>query len=364
MHWQRNELRCPPSLRLLFTVLDVRNTQDLKPNAEQLLRSGDDVKVANSANVEIKSATAILRKQNLVGKRARVEIDPSDADTQRGPGLDVTPISILTTQTLLQGRSMDELANDYFQMMWRFMAGSPNLLGQDKATQDAYRPFFRLMLAESDSPDYESFLDIKRLTTSAANVYIGLAAQSVYYILHTFLKSPDQEIPGEAFRNENRLFVQKTPIGVMVTCIALMICISVGVIMTRPFNVVPRSPDNIVATMTFLPNSKLTRVLAGTAYWPFPRIRDALKGQRFGTRLEPSPTDRYAKPAKPTFTIDVDLQDVSEKPQTPDEQAPEVSDNTPQKVWKPLAYSCFLFACACISYRCDNRQRDSAAGVG
>ncbi|KAH8426505.1 DUF3433 domain-containing protein [Aspergillus melleus] len=328
-----------PSLRLLFTVLDVRNTQDLKPNAEQLLRSGDDVKVANSATVEIKSATAILCKQDLVGKRARVEIDPSDVDTQRGPGLDVTPISTLTTQTLLQGHSMDELANNYFQMMWRFMAGSPNLLGQDKATEDAYRPFFRLMLAESDSPDYESFLDTKRLTTSAANVYIGLAAQSVYYILHTFLKSPDQEIPGEAFRNENRLFVQKTPIGVMVTCVALMICISVGVIMTSPFNVVPRSPDNIGAIMTFLPNSKLTRVLAGTAYWPFPRIRNALKGQRFRTRLEPSPTDRYAKPTKPTFTIDVDLQDASEKPQTPAEKTPEVLDNTPQKIWKPLAYS-------------------------
>ncbi|KAI9041368.1 DUF3433 domain-containing protein [Aspergillus affinis] len=328
-----------PSLRLLFTILNVRNTQDLKPNAEALLRSADDVKVANSASVEVKSATAILCKQNLSGKRARVELDPSDADTQRGPGLDVTPISTMSTQTLLQGRSMDELANNYFQMMWRFMAGAPNLLGMDKATEDAYRPFFRLMLAESDSPDYESFLDIKRLTTSAANVYIGLAVQSIYYILHTYLKSPDQEISGEAFRNENRLFVQKIPIGVMVTCVALMICISVGVIMTRPFDVVPRSPDSIGAIATFLPNSKLTRVLAGTANWPFARLSETLKGHRFRTHLEPSPTDRYAKPSKPTFTIDVDPQDGSEKQQTPDEKAPEVLDNTPQKIWTPLAYS-------------------------
>lgn len=335
-----------PSLRLLFAILDVRNTQELKPNAEELLRSGDDIKVANSAHVEVKSITAILCEQSLLGKRARIEVDPSDTDTQRGPGLDVTPISTMTTQQLLQGRPMDELANNYFQMMWKFMAGSPNLLGQDKGTETAFRPFFRLMLAESDSTDYESFMDIDRLTGSATNVYIGLAVQSIYFILHTFLKSPDQLISGEAFHNENRLFVQNTPVGVMVTCVALMICISVCVILTRPFNVVPRSPDRVGAITTFLPNSKLTRVLAGTAHWSFTRLSEALKGHKFRTRFERSDIDPYAKPI---FTIDVSTQAEAEKQQNEDADTPELSDDTSPKIWKPLAFTLWFRLLVLIS---------------
>ncbi|PLB52496.1 hypothetical protein P170DRAFT_507272 [Aspergillus steynii IBT 23096] len=329
------DLDVHPSLRLLFAILDVRNTQDLKPNAEELLRSVDQATVANSASIEVKSVTAVLCEQSIIGKRARVEVNPSDADTQRGPGLDVTPISTMTSQQLLQGGSMDELANNYFEMMWRVMKGSPNVLGQDKGTEAAFRPFFRLMLIESDSSDYGSFLDVERLTASAANVYIGLAVQSAYYLLYSYLKSPDQVVSGEGFHYENRLFVQKTPVGVMVTCVALMICISVGVIMTRPFNVVPRSPDSVGAVMTFLPKSKLTKILAGTAHWPFARLSEALKGQRFRTRFVASVADSYGKP---TFTIDADCSDEPHK-QTANERSYELLDDMPQKIWRPLAYT-------------------------
>ncbi|XHG08813.1 hypothetical protein AWENTII_011904 [Aspergillus wentii] len=326
--------------RLFFATLDARYTQNLVPNAEEIVSSNYNTPViATSSTLEIVNVTGVICRQDFQMNMARVQIDPSDANTQSGPGLNATPIGpIPGLPSEVAGWPLnDAISSDIITGIRIMLSGISYSLGDDLGTEVASKALFRLMLVNSGYSDYTPFLDPQELMKTVSKVWRTLIVQTIYVLYGSEGISNDTNLAATGIYEEGRLFVQKTPIALMEACLLVIIVLTVLVMLYRPDNVVPRSPDTVGAIATFLAgSSRLTGLLDGHGHMDNDQLKKTLEGQRFSTRVDPREIDGQDRHAFSILTEQhiVKKDEMSSTP--PQDLSPRFGK--PKKIWTPLAY--------------------------
>lgn len=116
--------------------------------------------------------------------------------------------------------------------------------------------FFQVMKAVYNASTLEPFMDPNLLQNLGSRMFqdasAGVARQNL-------MASQYISASGSSTYRENRLQVKRLTVGLMATCLGLLVCMSILEVFVRPWNTVPCEPKSISALSTILAASRSLR---------------------------------------------------------------------------------------------------------
>lgn len=152
-------------------------------------------------------------------------------------------------------------------------------------------PFFQVMKAVHNVPTLEPFMDPNLLQDLGSQIFQGASTNVAHQNLMT---SQYSSASGSLTYMEDRLQVKRLTVGLMATCLGLLVCISILEVFVRPWNTVSCEPKSISALSTILVASKsLRQLLAGSGFATLDNLRRQLSGGKFQTAIIQQETDLF-----------------------------------------------------------------------
>lgn len=141
--------------------------------------------------------------------------------------------------------------------------------------------FFQVMKAMHNVSILKPFMDPSLLRDLGSRIFQEASAN----IASNNLMVPQDEIArGSLTYIENRLQVKRLTVGLMATCLGLLICISILEVFVRPWDTVSREPNSISSLSTILAASRILReCLASTGSATLDDMQRRLSGYKFQT---------------------------------------------------------------------------------
>lgn len=141
--------------------------------------------------------------------------------------------------------------------------------------------FFQVMKAMHNVSTLKPFMDPSLLRDLGSRIFQEASAN----IASNNLMVPQEEIAkGSLTYMEDRLQVKRLTVGLMATCLGLLICISILEVFVRPWDTVSCEPNSISALSTILAASRnLRECLASTGAATLDDMQRRLSGYKFQT---------------------------------------------------------------------------------
>lgn len=141
--------------------------------------------------------------------------------------------------------------------------------------------YFQVMKAMHNISTLAPFMDPALLRDSGSSIYQDASAQIAYEQL---LLPQESSVAGSLTYVEDRLQVQRVTVGLITTCLGLLICISALQAFIRPWNTVSCEPQSIGALSTILAASQSFRQrLVNTGSVTFDALSDRLSQDKYQT---------------------------------------------------------------------------------
>ena len=180
---------------------------------------------------------------------------------------------------------------------------------------------FQVMKAMSNVSSLQPFMDPNLLQDLGSRIFQGASAQIARTNLMT---SQDSSVSGSLIVTEDRLQVKRLTVGLMATCLGLLVCVSILEVIFRPWNTISCEPKSIGALSTILAaSSRLRQRLVGTGSASLDALHHQLSRDRFHTAIVQQETT--------SFVLDV-VPVPAEMPGSPPSSS--LDDNT--EWWRPI----------------------------
>ena len=159
--------------------------------------------------------------------------------------------------------------------------------------------FFQVMKAMHNVSTLENFMDPNLLQDLGARIFRDASAN----IASKNLMVPQHDSTiGSLTYMEDRLQVKRLTVGLMATCLGLLVCISILEVFVRPWNTVPCEPNSISALSTILAASRsLRQCLASTGCATLDDLQRRLSRDKFQTVIVQQQTDSFVLEPVPDF---------------------------------------------------------------
>ncbi|KEQ93128.1 hypothetical protein AUEXF2481DRAFT_31582 [Aureobasidium subglaciale EXF-2481] len=175
--------------------------------------------------------------------------------------------------------------------------------GEDYVLDTNVPNFFQLLGAANNDSRQEAFMDPTVLRDIGSNVWNGVAAQLVY---ESMMQPTDDVVVGSFRYSENRLQVKLLSVILMMVALGFLCLLVVIVMLSRPWNVVPRDPFSISAVATLLAaNPAIIKLFDDRGASRRSKLQEVLEDYSFESKL-PMDSGR-------SFTVDVIHEVLSEK---------------------------------------------------
>jgi Protein of unknown function (DUF3433) len=267
----------PPDNRFVVSVTKIRNARTSASSIEPNTGNGTvanlvDVPPGTEAiNGVVCKAAYSMTKVNLTYDTS--EQEESDRFSTSRPAE-------------MSGKLLDQFSiENLTEAVGRALNNSNAIIGIDPMSALNLQPeapdiLSKLMLLAGGESSLQTFLaDSEAMKRAAAKALNGVAAQYAQQIL---LDPASKASTGQIIYSEDRLKVQTTSIGLIGSCLVLLICLSVVVLFSRPQNVVPRKPDFLAAMAVILASSQdFQHLLADRGRSSTSDIRRRLSAFRF-----------------------------------------------------------------------------------
>lgn len=182
--------------------------------------------------------------------------------------------------------------------------------------------FFQVMKAVHNVPTLEPFMDPNLLQDLGSRIFKGASANIAHQNL---MASQFSSTSGSLTYTEDRLQVKRLTVGLMATCLGLLVCISILEVFIRPWNAVSCEPKSISALSTILVASiSLRQRLAGTGFATSDGLHRRLSEQKFQTAIIQQETNSFVVEPAP---------DAAEMVESP----PSSSVDEKVEWWRPMA---------------------------
>lgn len=151
--------------------------------------------------------------------------------------------------------------------------------------------FFQVMKARHNVSTLEPFMDPNLLQDLGSRIFKDASANIAHQNLMT---SQYSSASGSLTYTEDRLQVKRLTVGLMATCLGLLVCISILEVFVRPWNAVSCDPNSISALSTILVASQsLRQRLIGTGVATSNDLQRRLSGNFFQTAVIQQKTDSF-----------------------------------------------------------------------
>lgn len=159
--------------------------------------------------------------------------------------------------------------------------------------------FFQVMKAMHNVSSLKYFMDPNLLQDLGSRIFQDASAN----IASKNLMVPQYDsASGSLTYIEDRLQVKRLTVGLMATCLGLLVCISILEVFVRPWNTVPCEPKSISALSTILAASRsLRQCLAGTGSTTLDDLQRRLSRDKFQTIIVQQQTDSFVLQPVPDF---------------------------------------------------------------
>ncbi|KAI5250115.1 hypothetical protein E4T42_04981 [Aureobasidium subglaciale] len=175
--------------------------------------------------------------------------------------------------------------------------------GEDYVLDTNVPNFFQLLGAANNDSRQEAFMDPTVLRDIGSNVWNGVAAQLSY---ESMMQPTDDVVVGSFRYSENRLQVKLLSVILMMVALGFLCLVVVIVMLSRPWNVVPRDPFSISAVATLLAaNPAIIKLFDDRGASRRSKLQEVLEDYSFESKL-PMDSGR-------SFTVDVIHEVLSEK---------------------------------------------------
>lgn len=250
------------------------------------------------------------------------------AQTQSGPVMQAAD-KLPDTNSTVKGFDVSELAQAVQASFHDFYLGE----GGEDFVVVPVPSFFQVMEAMNNASTLKPLLDPNLLLNLGSQIFNGVAAQTAYQY---FLEPTHSFTNGSLTYMENRLQIKTLAVGLMATCLGLLVCLSAFEIFVRPYNTVPCDPKLIGSNAVILKASKsFKRSLTGTGSASLNALRHRLSEERYQTVV--------VRQEQESFVI---MQAPSVK-QT--ENSPSVHPDSRMEWWRPIPIRSWFVALAIIT---------------
>lgn len=179
--------------------------------------------------------------------------------------------------------------------------------------------YFQVMKAMYNVSTIAPFMDPKVLQDLGSSIFKGTSAQIAYEQLRPLQES---RITGSLSYMDDRLHVKRLTVGLITTCVGLLICISVLAVFVRPWNTVSCEPHSIGALSTILAASQsLRQRLVGTGSITLDALHRRLARDKFQTVILQQDCPSFVLEPLPAF----------------DETPGSLSSGASNQWWRPMA---------------------------
>lgn len=151
--------------------------------------------------------------------------------------------------------------------------------------------FFQVMKAMHNVSTLKPFMDPSLLQDLGSRIFQDASAN----IASKNLMVPQYDsASGSLTYMEDRLQVERLTVGLMATCLGLLVCISILEVLVRPWNTVSREPNSIGALSTMLAASRsLRQCLASTGSATLVDLQRRLSRDKFQTVIVQQQTNSF-----------------------------------------------------------------------
>jgi hypothetical protein len=267
----------PPDYRFVVEVTEIRNPQTPASSVEPKTGNGT---VANVIDVPpgTEAINGVICKAAYAMTKANLTYDTSEQDE--------SDRFSITRPAEMSGKVLDQFSvENLTEAVARALNNSNAIVGIGPTSTLNLQPeepdvLSKLMLLAEGESSLRIFLaDSEAMKRAAAKALNGVAAQYAQQIL---LDPASKASTGQIIYSEDKLKVQTTSMGLIGSCLVLLICLSVAVLFSRPHDVVPRKPDSLAAKAVILASSQdLQHLLADLGRSSTSNIRHRLSAFRF-----------------------------------------------------------------------------------
>ena len=213
--------------------------------------------------------------------------------------------------------------------------------------------FFQVMKAMHNVSTLEPFMDPNLLLDLGSRIFQDASAN----IASKNLMVPqNQSASGSLTYMEDRLQVKRLTVGLMATCLGLLVCISILIVVVRPWNTVSCEPKSIGALSTILAASRSLRsFLASTGSATLGDLQRRLSRSKFQTVIVQRQISSFLLEPVPA------LAEMAASP-------PSISADAKVEWWRPIAVRtwftalvvilplCFIVLLEVLQHVSDNRN--------
>lgn len=179
--------------------------------------------------------------------------------------------------------------------------------------------YFQVMKAMYNVSTIAPFMDPKILQDLGSSIFKAASAQIAYEQLRPLQESSST---GSLSYMDDRLQVKRLTVGLITTCVGLLICISVLAVFVRPWNTVSCEPQSISALSAILAASQSFRQrLVGTGSITLDALHRRLSRDKFQTVILHQGSPSFALEPLPAF----------------DDTAGSPSSSAANQWWRPMA---------------------------
>ena len=263
---------------LLYTVTDISYTQDLLPEATLL--SGGSYTIASSSSRSVENMVNVICKPSHMISQVKLSNHTMKDDTQEG-GVTIEPLPTSQNRTL-SNLPDSGLSSIFVSAVSAAEAMFGEVNGGDESAQ-ASNTIFSLMALSSGQESIDVLLDADKLVSAATSTFKGIVAQ----FARQHLAVPhDTHFKGTATFEETRYRLNEASAVAMITAFGIGAVCSILLIFLGPKKVVPRDPNSIAASATFLARSiEVNRLLRREGVPSEGSQQAALEGYEFGTAI-------------------------------------------------------------------------------
>lgn len=265
-----------PDIRFIVAVTDFRYTQT---PAYSVIRN-ETVFNATDFSSSVEGVSGVICKSAYSMLEADLTYDTSEQDESHR--FSVSAPHVLSGR-LLENFSTDNLSR---AVDTAFATSYTMVDRQPSAELDPQSPdlMSKLMLLVAEESSLQIFLDdAETMKSAAAKTLNGVAAQ---YAQQSLLMPTSEPSTGKLVFVEDRLKVQTTSTILILTCLVLLVLMTAVVLVSRPYDVVPRKSDSLGALSVILSaNQNLQSVLADLGRSSNSGLRQCLSGYRFSSHI-------------------------------------------------------------------------------
>jgi Protein of unknown function (DUF3433) len=286
----------PPDYGFVVEVTKIRSSQTSASPVEPEKGNGTVANVTDGPP-SIEAINGVICKAAYSMTKANLTYDTSEQDESNRFST-TRPVEKSGKVVVLDQFSFDDLS----EAVGRALINSNAIVGISPTSVLNLQPeapdiLSKLMLLAERESSLQIFLaDSEAMKRAAAKALNGIAAQYAQQILLDPALKPST---GHIIYSEEKLKVQTTSMGLIGSCLVLLICLSMVVLFSRPQAVVPWKPDSLAAMAVILANSQdLQHLLTDLGRSSTSKIRHRLSAFRFLTVWDTDRPNFRIKPSK------------------------------------------------------------------